>query len=231
MISEREKQAILNGAYGITREGKKVKYVGKREPVDEHSDYPHFFVVINQKGEITRTLCLSEDFTHYLGNESDHSVVGLWENRLESFDLERALAGEPVMTRDRSKAYVQTQISQPKGLEHYSLIGFGYNGEHKEFLHWDETGKVMADDDSCDDIIGMWQEPKPAPNTVTLTLPCPLKEPKDDMWYISSAGIIHKSSYNKGTPMYWEESFNAGFYFGSESDAQMWLDAMRDNRR
>lgn len=161
MISEKDKKAILNGAYGITREGKKVKYVGKREPVDEHSDYPHFFVVINQKGEITRTLCLSEDFTHYLGNESDHSVVGLWENRLESFDLKRALAGEPVKLRCGLKAYIKYDLpSEYKGK--HPLNGYYIDPKNPKELvteSWARDGKAFIFEDKHDlDIIGMWKD-------------------------------------------------------------------------
>lgn len=172
MISEQEKQAILNGAFGIDRAGRKMKYVGK----SASSDYPNFIIVFNEHNEIMCGRWLREGFTESKIATSNFDVVGLWEDKIEPFDLEKALAGRPVMTRDGAKAYIQAIISQPKGLEHYRLIGFGYNGEHKEFLHWDETGKVMADDDSCDDIIGMWKESETESNTVTVTLPRMLKD-------------------------------------------------------
>ena len=76
---------------------------------------------------------------------------------------------------------------------------------------------------------GMWKEP--VSKTVTVTLPRPLKEPKEDMWYINTNGTVTRSTYNKTTgPVYWGECFNAGFYFSSKEDAQAWFDTMRNSR-
>lgn len=224
MISEQDKQALLNGAYGISRNGFKCKFINL---IDTEDPYTHFFVYFNDTGLISHYSCLTKDFVDCSMITTINDVVELWEDKPEPFDLDRALAGEPVMTRDRSKAYVQTQISQPKGLEHYSLIGFGYNGEHKEFLHWDETGKVMADDDSCDDIIGMWKESETESNTVTVTLPRMLKEPQDNMWYLTGVGIV-KSVYGKNIP---SDTFDNRPYFGSREDAEAWFKAMQDSCR
>ena len=230
MISMQDKEAILNGAYGVTRSGKKVKYVGKRDTVDKDPAFPHFFVVFNENDEISRTLILTEDltsFTEFKGFGVDNDVVGLWEDCVEPFNLKKALIGEPVMTRDRSKAYVQAHIAQPDGLEHYSLIGFGFNGEHNEFLHWDETGKVMNDDTTCDDIIGMWNVPEPVSKDVTVTLPRALKEPQDKMWFVDSDGPT-RSSYGENIQL---GDFEKIPYFGSEEDAKAWFDAMQDSRK
>ena len=165
MITERDKLAILNGEYGITRDGNKCRYVG----LSTDDEYPYVFVKYNSYDKIIDIKNLGKDLVYYRGETHPIDVVGLWEDKPDPFSLERALLGEPVMTRDRSKAYVQAIISQPKELEHYNLIGFGYNGEHKEFLHWDKTGKVTADDDTCDDIIGMWREPEPVSKEITVT--------------------------------------------------------------
>ena len=227
MISEKDKQAILNGAYGITVEGKKVKYIGKRDLAEGEPAFPYFFVILSENGKISIGSYLSEDLTYALGDGNAHEIVGLWEDKPEPFNLERALLGEPVMTRDRSKAYVQAIISQPKELEHYNLIGFGYNGEHKEFLHWDKTGKVTADDITCDDIIGMWKDPEPVSNNITVTLPRALKEPQDEMWFVDSEGYM-KSGYGKRVST---EAFNRRFFFGSEADAKAWFDAMQNSRQ
>lgn len=84
----------------------------------------------------------------------------------------------------------------------------------------------MADDTSCDDIIGMWKEPEPAPSTVTVTLPRALKEPQDEMWFVDTEGYM-KSGYGKCVST---EAFNRIVFFGSEADAQAWYDAMRNSR-
>lgn len=222
MISENDKQAILNGAYGVNRNGKKCKFIGiTDEPV-----YSHFFVYYDSSNQITTCCKLTKNFLYSIGDIRGLDVVGLWEDKPESFDLERALSGEPVLTRDGSKAYVQISISQPKELEHYSLIGFGYNGEQKEFLHWDETGKVMADDYTCDDIVGMWRD-ESVQNKVTINLPYRLTKPQDEMWILTTDGCI-QSNYDKNIPLHILESRP---YFGSENDAKAWLDAMMNNHQ
>lgn len=148
---------------------------------------------------------------------------------MKSFDLEKALTGEPVKTRDGNKAYVIAIVDAPEELSNYHLIGYGFNGIHKEFMHWGKTGKALLDDISCDDIVGMWEEPRP---TVTLTLPCPLKEPREDMYRLSD-DIIIKSSYKIEKPegTYSKRAMNNGLYFATESDAQAWLDALKNSRR
>lgn len=44
------------------------------------------------------------NITTYTHSKKEHNldVIGLWENRLEPFDLQRALAGESVMLRNGS---------------------------------------------------------------------------------------------------------------------------------
>lgn len=125
MISAQDKQAILDGEYGITRDGMKCKYLGRSKGL---GSYDHFFVYYDKDGLVSYTTSLTRDFINYIGSESVKDVVGLWKNRTEPFNLHKALAGAPVMTRDGSKAYVQATISQEKELEHYRLIGFGFNG-------------------------------------------------------------------------------------------------------
>lgn len=152
---------------------------------------------------------------------------------MKPFDLENAIAGEPVKTRDGNKAYVIAIVDAPEELSNYHLIGYGFNGIHKEFMHWGKTGKALIDDTSCDDIVGMWEKPRP---TVTLTLPCPLKEPQDDMWVIDTDFTVFESIYNSNTGMKaiseeYRNRFDAGLYFASKEDAQAWLDALKNSRR
>lgn len=76
--------------------------------------------------------------------------------------------------------------------------------------------------------VGMWKD-EPVQNTVTVTLPCPLKEPHDEMWFINLDGEVSKSNYKKNSIS--KESFERRIYFGSEQDAKAWFDAMKNNRR
>lgn len=240
MISEQDKQAILNGTYGVSRNDLKCKFIGNAVNTD---DYTHTFIYLNKEGLIYTLMKLNDNFKSYDKMDSDFDVVGLWEDKPEPFDLKRALAGEPVLIRDGSKGYVFANLNDIAFKENMScsdylplrgVIVYENNGKKLSSETWTLNGRASSNgEEDYYDIIGMWKEPEPVPNTVTLTLPCPLKEPQADMWFIGSKGNVAKSTYIEGRPdhTFWQESFNAGFYFGSEADAQEWLNALRNNRR
>ena len=108
----------------------------------------------------------------------------------------------------------------------YTLIGYGFNGIHKEFLHWDKNGLSLKDDISCNDIVGMWKDPEP--KTITLTLPCPLKELIDKAWFINDHFRIEYVNRSENPHNVHQQALNGGRYFNSKEDAQAWLDAMRN---
>lgn len=104
MISEQDKQAILNGAYGVTREGNKVKYLFKSDINQAQNRYLFTeYVVKDGKVDFNNSLWLSDDFTFYVNTRKEHNldVIGLWQDKPEPFDLERALAGELVKYSDK----------------------------------------------------------------------------------------------------------------------------------
>lgn len=214
MISEKDKQAILNGAYGISRGGKKCKFVGKAAHPD---DYTHKFIYLNNEGLIYTSTYLNNDFKNYDGVISGFDVIGLWEDKPEPFDLERALAGEPVMLRNGLKANILKQIKD-------TLIG--YFDECSPFS-WDINGDASLAAESNHDIVEMWKEPEPVSKNVTVTLPRALKEPQDEMWFVDTEGYL-KSGYGKCVST---EAFNKRVFFGSEEDAKAWFDAMQDSRK
>ncbi|MCT8721915.1 hypothetical protein KZ383_10685 [Glaesserella parasuis] len=228
MINEEIKQALLNGAYGITRNGFKCKYIGT------NILQRYVFAFFNDKGEILHVIDMLGKFNRFKHDEEgEFDVVGLWEDKPEPFNLDKALKGEPVMTREGNKAYIKYCLSE-EDKNDFPLGGYIINSTISRTYHysWSLTGKaVEIECNHPQDIIGMWQDLEP--NTVTLTLPCPLKEPQADMWFIGSKGNVAKSTYIEGRPdhTFWQESFNAGFYFGSEAEAQMWIDALKNNRR
>lgn len=215
MISEKDKQAILNGAYGISRGGKKCKFVGKAAHPD---DYTHKFIYLNNEGLIHTSTYLNNDFKNYDGIISDFDVIGLWEDKPEPFNLERALAGEPVMLRNGLKANILKQIKD-------TLIG--YFDECSPFS-WDINGDASLAAESNHDIIGMWKEPEPELNTVTFTLPSALKEPKDEMWFIYGTEV-RKSIYNASSLT--REGFEQVTYFASKEDAEAWLNLLKNSRK
>lgn len=235
MISEQDKQAILNGAYGITRNGTKVKYLFTSD-VNSPQSKCLFAEYIEKEGKLDfhNSLWLSEDFKFYThSKEHKLDVVGLWKDKPEPFDLERALAGEPVMLRNGNKAFVKFQVPEEYLDVNYPLIGYQvYEDNSIGHRHWTITGSWSMESDDRDsfDIIGMWKEPEPVSNTVTLTLPCPLKEPREGMWFIQDVKVI-KSSYTKKNHLHNQEMLDDVFYFATKEEAQAWLDALKNNRR
>lgn len=154
---------------------------------------------------------------------------------MKLFDLEKALAGEPVVLRDGSKATIFYNLNQTFGenASDFPLQGVlnltdGYISSVKT---WTINGSYRGDNIKSDeDIIGMWEEPRP---TVTLTLPCPLKNPQKGMWFLNNDFKPTKSNYyqdtNKGAVS--QKIMEQGLYFASEEDAQAWLDAFKNSRR
>lgn len=152
---------------------------------------------------------------------------------MKPFDLEEALAGKPVELADGSKAYVKFKVDDKytsKNANPHILIGFicDEKEEYEREISWSINGKYFEGLESPSDIVGMWEEPRP---TVTLTLPCPLKEPRDEMWFINMYFELQKSEYSKDDlDSYPNKRMQHGGYFASEKDAQEWLDAMKNNR-
>ncbi|VTU08621.1 Uncharacterised protein [Actinobacillus porcinus] len=226
MISEEDKKEILNGAYGISRDGVKCKYVG----LSDYENYPYVFIYFNDADEIARIHQLSEDFRNIKDTEHEIDVVGLWENQPKPFNLEKALAGEPVMLRNGSKACVLSKL--PKNLDFNYIPDLPLIGLEKgslKFIYWTEDGRTSTiNDETPIDIIGMWKKPEPVSNMITVTLPCPIKEPTGQKWSIDSQLDTPQSTL---TDIYDETFISKGCYFNTKEDAQAWLDAMRNNRR
>lgn len=140
---------------------------------------------------------------------------------MKPFDLEKALAGE--------------MIYSPSGDEKAWLIGESKFDNVSYILEY-EDGKVEAEKiDAIRQHFVMYEEPSPRP-TVTLTLPCPLKEHQDPCYYLYYSfegyeNIIEISrdpdSLNK---VYYNELEN-GLLFASREDAKAWANALKNSRR
>ncbi|MDW0697833.1 hypothetical protein P2I45_13430, partial [Mannheimia haemolytica] len=153
------------------------------------------------------------------------------ENKMKPFDLNKALAGEPVKLRNNDKAFVKYLISDDYIRDNKDHQVQGYTvDEENVFLSevsWAVSGSHFNDGTIAQyDIVGMWEEPRPA---VTLTLPCPLKEPQENMWFIDNDFTIVKSMFANAP--FVKKFLPQGRCFASEEDAQEWLDAMRNSRR
>jgi len=214
MISEKDKQAVLRGEFGVARNGLKCKYVG----TTNDPEYPLQFVYyVDNTDLIKGAAAITADFISTNCGITGHDVVGLWADKPEPFDLERALAGSSVMLRNGSKANILKQIKD-------TLIG--YFDECSPFS-WDINGDASLAAESNHDIIGMWKEPEPELNTVTFTLPRALKEPKDEMWFIYGAEV-RKSIYNASSLT--RKGFEQVTYFASKEDAEAWLNVLKNSR-
>lgn len=226
MISEQDKKAILNGVLARTNNNKKAKFILKSEH-EANFNYPYLFLISD------KDKCYTDWYNEHLNSKQDKfnsSIVELWQDEPEPLDLERALAGEPVMLRNKSKAYAK-YVLPLKYRDTCPLTGYIIDPTDTDKVQrftWTLNGKATNKDvEHIHDIIGMWREPEPVSNSVTVTLPCPLKEPQDKMWFVDLDGAT-RSSYDKSIPV---DDFKRTPYFGAEAHAQAWFDAMQNSRK
>lgn len=234
MISKDDKHKILNGAFAVSRDGRKCKFVGKTAHVSLDDVSLNIFTYFNSDELVTGIHHVNDDLLFGITYESDYDVVGLWDDSIKPFNLEKALAGEPVITREGNKAYVKYVMPD----EHrayagaYPLNGYILNHEEPdgvEIYQWTKDGSAqVSSPNHRDDIIGMWREPEPATdlNTVAATLPRALKEPQDGMWGVSASGVF-EAYHDKDMDI---DLFNQRVYFGAKEDAQAWFEAMLSSK-
>lgn len=158
---------------------------------------------------------------------------------MKPFDLEKALAGEPVKLRNGNKAYVKYMLHAPRST--YPVRGYrlSRNGEFEHTSAWTELGKFSDYDDLHElDIIGMWQESRPR---VQLDLPAPLKS-LDGLTIVycpvldkDMQGNVISKIYEFHEVIFQEKSIQGqlenGNLFSTKEDAQEWLDAQKGARR
>lgn len=100
---------------------------------------------------------------------------------MKSFDLEKALAGEPVKLRYGGKAYVK-YILDDRYSTSYPLRGFAEYKRlpdgtlHVNELSWHLNGEIASNKDCELDIVGMWEEPKPKRFINGIEVPEPVTE-------------------------------------------------------
>ena len=148
---------------------------------------------------------------------------------MKPFNLEEALRGEKVVLRNGSQAYVLAK-KPDDAINQWALIGCLCG--HGQTLTWGLNGKEkpFEERENPFDILGMYQ-PKRETVTVTLTLPCPLKEWQPDCWFIdlNITGLTPEPS-NKLKKTAITNKISYGNCFASKEDAQAWIDAMKNNR-
>jgi len=158
MISEQDKKEIFNGTLARTRNTKKAKFILKSEH-EANFNYPYLFLISD------KDKCYTDWYDEHLTSKQDKynsAIVRLWEDEQKPFDLERALAGEPVKLRNGKKAYVKYDLpSEYKGK--YPLNGYYIDPTNPKELvieQWARDGRAFIFQDKHDlDIIGMWKAP------------------------------------------------------------------------
>ncbi|ODN39085.1 pyruvate kinase [Pasteurella multocida] len=153
---------------------------------------------------------------------------------MKEFNLEKALAGEPVVLRNGYKAFVKFEVPSEYQTNPYSeIMGFFIdNNNYAKRISWNREGKYNSTFNDDFNIVGMYEEPQP---TVTLTLPCPLKA-------VTAGQRVFYLDLNKQSERAFDFLFQSGSnyhsnllknggVFQSEEDALAWLNAMRESRR
>lgn len=130
---------------------------------------------------------------------------------MKPFNLEEALKGKPITYKDSTNSFGH-------------IIGYSETIEGHLVVEWDSDNLVHVGIENLERDFRMYEESRP---TVSLTLPCPLKEPQEVMWFITPRFTILRSVLPSGSKAFLED----GRYFASEADAQAWLDALRNNRK
>ena len=194
MLSDKDKQAILNGAFGRTRDGRKAKFIGFNR-----SDN-HVFEIETESGKYSDWKLYSFLKNFHLVNNSDQpeDIVGLWQDKPESFDLARALKGEPVLLRSGLKAFVvlDSITTAKKNFNKASVKSDGFpllimyckEDDDILFTNWLTVDGLAWEDAEHNDIIGMWKEPEPQITVNNLQLPKPVTEPLPiytEIYYLS----------------------------------------------
>lgn len=212
MLSEKEIEALKNGAFGVSRDGRKARYIG-----DNKNGSP-IIARFCKDGTFDSTHIYTTSFVFSEGIETHFDIVGLWEDKPEPFDLERALAGEPVLLRNQSKGHILKQIDD-------TFIGYF---DHSSPISWGLDGSRSQVADSSFDIIGMWKEPaKPSADD----LPKPIRNiyifnSLNEVWMIGHSeqlGVVFPvrvKRYGHEWDRWKRISADNGCFYATEEDCQ-----------
>lgn len=133
-----------------------------------------------------------------------------------------------MVTRGGQKAYVCTDLRRYNADDVNKQLLYPLRGfivDSRITGEWLQDGRFHLDDDNNQfDLVGFWREK----HTATVIIPCPLKEPRKDMWFISKDGKIVKS---EGLPDYNVEFLKYGHYFGSEEEAKQFREIIISIRK
>lgn len=196
-------QEALNGALVQLRNGQKAYVIGLSKVGTEDGNS---YIV----GEFGRNLCnWSKDGKYWLKSESELDIVGMYE--------EPELTSEQVLER----AYQENLPVNALGKEVF-VIAKTKNGDY--VIQEDRDIIYIAD------LRYKWEfykDPAPKSDTITVTLPKPFK-PKEGEVYYSIGGYHNGTIVKMHANCMTDISILNGNCFRTESDAQAWLDAMKN---
>ena len=139
-------------------------------------------------------------------------IIGMWE--------------EPELTPEQvlEKAYQEDLKVSLDEQDVYIIIGKAKDGSYLLGSEKSDSYVAWSEDFGCPEIYLDALAPKS--DTITVTLPKPFKpKPNDKFWFIDKVGghlqVSHKIKSNHALT-------GDGNYFRTESDAQAWLDAMKN---
>lgn len=212
--------AALNGEPVLLRNGRKAYvrykipdcYVGNN---GEEIEFPlHGYVIKAYNIMEIPNMFWAIDGRVYKDDEDAFDIVGMWE--------ESELTSTQVLEK-ACQEHLPITNSELDGV--FTIIGKTKLGDYI-LAHPGETMRChIASEDS--EGWELYVEPKqPEPDTITVTLPKPFKpKPNEKFWFIDKVGanlqVTHKIKSNQALT-------GDGNYFRAESDAQAWLDAMKN---
>ncbi|WGE81797.1 hypothetical protein NYR66_02055 [Actinobacillus equuli subsp. haemolyticus] len=175
MLSENDKQAILNGAFGVTRTGQKAKFLGK----NARSDHT-WWCFYNDDGSVDDFKPFQSVFEYRENKQAHFDIIGLWQDKPDPFDLDRALKGECI-NYSGEPCYIY--YSNRKTETHEYIVEASSGAFTLGGVREDELSKCM-----------MWKEPKPQLSSNTLQLPKPLTDvpnDNDEVWHFFTTKGCH----------------------------------------
>lgn len=103
---------------------------------------------------------------------------------MKPFNLEAALAGEPVKLSNGNKAFVKFKLSNPYNKDGVQLSGYAIEDGKEVVVNWGVSGRVYPTCKFVNDIIGMWEDPPPTVKISNFEFPKPKTDFQNvDGWY------------------------------------------------
>ncbi|WP_150538868.1 hypothetical protein [Actinobacillus vicugnae] len=211
MLSENDKQAILNGAFGVTRTGQKAKFLGK----NARSDHT-WWCFYNDDGSVDDFKPFQSVFEYRENKQAHFDIIGLWQDKPEPFDLDRALKGECInYSGEPCYIYYSNRKTETHEYIVEALSGAFVLGQ----VHLNELEKCA-----------MWKDPEPQLSTNSLQLPKPItsfKNNSDIVYMLAADALTGEFKVEEVKPFNRHASMRVnGRYYNSKQDVIKVIEAI-----